>query len=163
MRLLGQMALVALVIGTSVAAASTERITASLVLTSALAWAFVPALQLMTGLWLVRGAVVERRIRGLEAYFDTHLPWSLSILAVHAVLLVWPATRGSGLTLVALAVVPTALTVVALTRMCREVLGVSAAAARRMVLVHQLLTLLLALAYIGWASAYLPRLVGLVS
>ncbi|MBA3639487.1 MAG: hypothetical protein H0W53_09405 [Acidobacteria bacterium] len=162
MRLLGQMALVALVIGTSVAAASTERVTASLVLTSAIAWAFVPLIQLGTGLWLIRGAATGRRTHALEAYFDTHRPWSLFILAFHAAILVWPSSRGFALMFVPAAVVPIALTALALTRLCREVLGASAGAARRMVVMHQLMTCAVAGAYAAWASAYLPRLVGLV-
>ncbi len=81
LRVLGYMALVALVIGTSVSAAATERVTLSLVLTSALAWSFVPLLQLGTGLWLVRSAGAGRRVAALERYFETHRPWSLFILA----------------------------------------------------------------------------------
>ena len=156
------MALTALVIGTSVVAASTERVTVPLVLTSAVAWAFVPLIQLGTGMWLVRGAVTGRRVGALEAYFGTHRPWSLFILAFHAVMLAWPASRGFALLLAPTAVVPIALTVRGLTRMCRETLGVSSGAARRMVMLHQLMTYFVVAAYAAWAGAYLPRLVGLI-
>ncbi len=163
MRLLGQMALVALVIGTSVTAAATERVALSLVVTSAPAWAFVPLLQLGTGLWLVRGVGRGRRVGALERYFDTHRPWSLFILAVHAVLLAWPASRASALMFFPLAAVPIGFTVLGLTAMCREALGMSSSASRRMVLTHQTVTYLMVAAYAAWASAYLPRLVGLLS
>ena len=156
------MALTALVIGTSVVAASTERVTLPLVLTSAVAWAFVPVIQLGTGIWLVRGAQPGRRIGALEAYFDTHQPWSLFILAFHAVMLAWPASRGFALMLAPTAIVPIAITVRRLTRMCRETLGVSPRAARRMVILHQLMTYVVVAAYVGWASAYVPRLVSLI-
>ena len=155
------MALVALVIGTSVAAAATERLTLGLVLISTLAWAFVPVIQLGTGLWLVRAAPVGHRRPVLERYFDTHSFWSLWILAVHAIFLMWPAARGQALLFLPLALVPAALTARALVRLCGEALDLPASTARRRVAVHQALTYLVVAAYASWASAYLPRVVGL--
>jgi hypothetical protein len=156
------MALTALVISTCVVATSTERVTVPLVITSAVAWAFVPLIQLGTGMWLVRGAAPGRRLTALESYFETHRPWSLFILAFHALMLAWPASRGFALLLAPTALVPIALTVRGLTRMCRETLDVSPGRARRMVMLHQLMTYLVVLAYAGWASAYVPRLVSLI-
>lgn len=161
MKVVGQMGLVALVIGTSVAAAATERVTIPLVLSSSLGWAFVPVIQLLTGLVLVRGAARGRRLHALERYFDTHRPWSLWILGVHAVFLLVPASRGLALGLVPFAILPALLTVRALVRVCREVLGMPATAARRAVALHQAITYVIVLAYAAWASAYLPRVVGL--
>ena len=161
LRLVGQMALVALVIGTSVSIAATERVTISQVLTGAAAWAFVPLIQLCTGLWVVRGAGPGRRVWALERYFDTHRPWSLFLLASHAVLLVWTPARSNRVFLLPFAAVPIALTVFALTRVCREVVGMSAASARRAVALHQAMTYAVLIAYLAWASAYLPRIVGL--
>jgi hypothetical protein len=156
------MGLVALVIGTSVTAAATERVTIPLVLTSTLAWAFVPGIQLFTGLVLVRGAAPGARVHALERYFDTHRPWSLWILGVHALFLVVPASRGVALLLVPFCVVPAVLTIRALVTVCREVLGMGVAAARRAVAVHQSMTYLIVLVYAAWASAYLPRVLGLL-
>lgn len=161
LRVLAQMALTALVIGTSVAAASTERVTASLVLTSSIAWAFVPLIQLATGLWFVRAASPGARGSALAAYFDTHRPWSLFILAFHAMILMWPASRGFTLMLAPAGVIPIGLTAVALVRLGKNVLGLSAGAARRNVAVHQAMTYVIVAAYAAWASAYLPRLMGL--
>lgn len=155
------MALVALVIGAAVSAAATERVTLSLVLTSALAWAFVPVIQLGTGCWLVRSAAPGRRVRALERYFATHPPWSMFILGFHAVLLGWPPARGYALFLLPLIAIPIALTVRALTSLCREVLGMPAGRARRAVAIHQGMTYAVFLAYAAWASAYVPRVVGL--
>lgn len=163
LRLVGQMVLVALVIGTSVAAAATERVTLSLVLTSTLAWSFVPVVQLLTGLGLTAGAATGRRLYALERYFETHPAWSLWILAVHAVFLLWPAARGLTLLLVPTGILPAVLTVRALRRVCSEALGMPAAAARRAVAVHQAITWMIVGAYVGWASAYVPRLVGWLS
>ena len=156
------MGLVALVIGTSVAAAATERVTIPLVLASSLGWAFVPVIQLLTGLVLVRGAARGCRLHALEQYFDTHRAWSLWILGVHAVFLLVPASRGVGLVLVPFALLPALLTIRALVRVCREVLGMPATAARRAVALHQAVTYVIVLAYAAWASAYLPRAVGLL-
>lgn len=156
------MGLVALVIGTSVAAAATERVTIPLVLSSSLGWAFVPVVQLLTGLVLVRGADRGRRVYALERYFDTHRAWSLWILGVHAVFLLVPASRGVALVLVPLALLPALLTVRALVRVCCDVLGMPATAARRAVALHQAVTYVIVLAYAAWASAYLPRIVGLL-
>lgn len=156
------MGLTALVIGTSVAVGATERVTIPLVLTTSLGWAFVPVIQLLTGLLLVRGAARGRRIDALERYFDTHRPWSFWILGVHALSLLVPASRGVPFVLVPLAILPAVLTVRALVRVCREGLGMSATAARRAVALHQAVTYAIVLAYAAWASAYLPRVVGLL-
>ena len=163
LRLLGHIALVALIIGTSVSAAATERVTISQVVTSAIAWAFVPVIQLATGLWLVRTAGAGRRVTALERYFATHRPWSLFILLVHAVLVSWTPARGYALFFIPLAAIPIAMTVVALKQVCRDVLGMTAAGARRAVAIHQAMTYLVVAVYAGWAGAYLPRLVGLFS
>ena len=163
MRVLGHMALIALVIGTAVSTAATERVTLGLVLTSALAWSFVPVLQLGTGLWLVRNAGPGRRMLALERYFDTHPAWSVFILGFHAVLLAWPPSRGYALLLAPLAIFPIVLTMFSLTRLCREVLGMTTGTATRAVLVHQAMTYVVVAVYAGWASAYLPRIIGLLS
>jgi hypothetical protein len=157
------MALVALVIGLAVSAAATERVTLSLVLTSALAWAFVPVIQLGTGCWLVRTAAPGRRVAALERYFATHRPWSMSILGFHALMLGWAPARGYALLLLPLIAIPIAMTVRSLTNLCREFLGMPAGQARRAVAVHQGMTYAVVAAYAAWASAYLPRIVGLFS
>jgi hypothetical protein len=157
------MVLVALVIGASVSAAATERVTLSLILTSTLAWSFVPLLQLATGLWLVRSAGAGRRVRALERYFETHRPWSLFVLAFHALLLGWPPSRGYAPFLAPLAIIPAGVTMLSLMRMCREVLGMTPRRATLAVMVHQAMTYLLVGLYAGWASAYFPRIVGVLS
>ena len=163
MRLAGQMSLVALVIGTSVVAAATERVTIPLVLMSTLAWGFVPVIQLLTGAVLVRGAAAGRRVHALERYFATHRAWSLWILGVHTLFLIVPASRDVALLFVPLAIPAAVLTMRELMGVCREVLGMPAAAARRAVAVHQTMTYLIVVAYVVWASAFLPRIAGLLS
>ena len=163
MRLIGHMALVALIIGTSVAAAATERLTLPLVLGSAMAWSFIPVIQALTGLWLVRGAAPGQHVRALERYFETHRPWSLWILAAHAMFLWWPALREMALLVVPTGVLPAVLTIRALRMVCRDVIGMPPPAARRAVATHQAITYVIIAAYACWASAYLPRLVRVLS
>lgn len=163
MRLLGQILFVALVIGTSVTAAATERVTLSLVLSGMIGWGFVPLAQLGTGLWLTRQAAAGRRQQALEQYFDTHVAWSLWILAVHALFVVWPVSRRFALLLLSTGLLPGVLTARALLNLCRRELGMSERASRRAVAVHQGSTCLAAAAYVAWASAYVPRVVGLFS
>jgi hypothetical protein len=106
----------------------------------------------------------ERDLRdAVERYFETHRPWSLFILSFHALLVGWPPSRGYALFLVPLAIVPIGLTMLSLMRMCREVLGMTARGATLAVAVHQAMTYVMVGIYAGWASAYLPRLVGLIS
>jgi hypothetical protein len=52
---------------------------------------------------------------------------------------------------------------VSLMKVCREVLGMTPRRARLAVVVHQVMTYLLVAGYAGWASAYLPRLVRVLS
>jgi hypothetical protein len=150
-RLLGQMTLVALVIGVSLSAASTERVDFRLVLSTSLAWSFVPALQLLTGLVLTRGSA--DRLRALEAYFRTHVPWSLWILGVHALFVVATPARDAALWVALTAVVPAVLTARALLALCRSRLALSPRAARRRVAVHQALSYGLVLLYVEFAVA----------
>lgn len=157
-RLLGTMGLVAVIIGTSVSVAATERIDWSLMLTSSLAWSFVPILQLLTGTVLVLPRKRMGRIDALEAYFSTHVPWSLWILGVHALLLLTGLTRDVAHWVVITAAIPAALTVRLLLAFCRERLGMDAPAARRQVVLHQLLSYTLVILYLNFAVALWPRL-----
>lgn len=154
------MALIALVIGSSVTVSSTERITLPLVLAGAIGWSLVPCLQLLTGLLLLRGSshAVERS-RALHRYFDTHWPWSLWILTAAALTLV-PATRTFAVWILLTAGVPLIWTVRLLFRYCREVLHLPAPLALRRVALHQAATCALALAYVNFAVALWPRVLG---
>lgn len=153
------MALVALVIGTAVAASATERVTLSLVLTGAIGWAFVPVLQLLTGLVLV-GRAGGDRVWLLDRYFATGWPWLMWILAAHAAVVVIPISRNLGLWMVATAAVPVLWTGRLLWAFCREALRLDRTQTRRAILVHQGVTYALVLAYICIAVALWPRIVG---
>lgn len=160
--LLSRMALVALIVGTSVTVSATERVDASLVLSGFAGWAFVPVAQLLTGLLLVRGSG-PRTIAALERYFATHWPWSLWILAAHGVFLIVPASRGYGLWIMLTAAVPVLWTVRLLLQLCRETLGLSLAEARKRVVAHQAATVTIAVGYVSVAVALWPRIIGLLA
>jgi hypothetical protein len=157
--LLGRMALVALVIGTSVSVSSTERIDVSLLLSGWIAWSFVPVLQLLTGAVLVRGAAMPRT-RALGEYFGTHWPWSLWIIGMHAAILLIVPARDLSLWLAITAAVPAVATIRLLIDFCRGRLGMSRRLAIRRVATHQALTVALILSYANFAVALWPRVAG---
>lgn len=160
-KLAARMALVALVIGTAVTVAAAGRVTIPLLITGVLGWSFVPVLQLLTGLLLVRNGSGPR-LRQLERYFATHWPWSIWILAFHAaLLLVPPAYAGVWLTTTAMA--PILWTVMLLLEFCRRELMLDRRTAVRRVALHQAVTYLLVLGYVSIAVALWPRILGLVS
>jgi hypothetical protein len=158
--LLGRMALIALVIGTAVTGSATERITASLVLAGVIGWSFVPVIQLLTGLLLVRG-FAPNRTQLLGAYFATHRPWSLWILAAHAVFLLSPAARPYAFWITATAAIPMVLTVRLLQRFCRDELRLDPRRSWGRVALHQSATYTIAFAYVFVAVALWPRILGL--
>jgi hypothetical protein len=157
-KLLGHMALVALVIGVSVTVAATGRVTLPLVISGAVGWGFVPVLQLMTGMLIVRGARGPL-VRRLEGYFTLHWPWSVWIVAFHAALLLLPS-RWSGLWLAATASVPILFTTWLLLAFCQQELSLPRRLAVRRVGEHQVVTYALVLAYVSVAIALWPRIVG---
>lgn len=155
-RLFGRMILVALVIGTSVTVSATERVTLSLVVAGAIGWSFVPVLQLLTGVMLVRGFDVQL----LDRYFAMGWPWSLWIVATHAALLLSSGGRGLGMWITLTATVPILWTIWLLLAFCREDLGLDLRQCRRRVAAHQAITYALVLAYVWLAVALWPRIVG---
>lgn len=155
-RLVGRMALVALVIGTSLSVSATGRIDLWLVLSTSLGWGFVPALQLLTGLILVRG--LGGKEPALAAYFDTHTPWSLWIVGVHALFLLVAPARDEALWTALTAVIPAILTVRLLLGLCERDLGMARHVARRRVAAHQAATYGLVFVYVALAVALWPRI-----
>ena len=155
MRVFGFMLLVSLIIGTATAAAATGRVTLSLVGSGALGWSFVPVLQLLTGLILIRGPRGEWLVQ-LERYFELHWPWSLWILAYHAALLLLP-TRALGTWLALTGVVPMVVTARLLLHFTRVHVVDDRRAAIRRVVLHQAVTYSVFLAYAAVAVALWSR------
>ena len=153
------MLLIAIVVGAATAAGATGRITWSLLVSGTLVWSFVPVVQLLTGLLLVRGAKIGRR-RALESYFSTHRAWSLWLLAVAATLLLLPNPTVSILYVAATFLIPAIVNVRLLLACCRRDLGFSPPVARRRVLIHQLVTAMVLLAYGAYGIALIDRMSG---
>ena len=153
------MALIALVIGSAMAVAATGRLTLSLAASTTLVWSWVPLVQLLTGLLLVRGADIGVA-RALEGYFQTHRPWSLWLLACAVAIALLPNPGGALLLLAATFVVPLVVTVRMLKVFCRRELGLGAAQTRRRVALHQAVTWTVVLVYGGYAIALIPRVSG---
>jgi hypothetical protein len=158
MLILARMAGIALVLATAMSVAATGRVTFSLLASGFICWSVVPALQLLTGLWMVRGAPVTRTA-ALEGYFATHRPWSLWILAMGGVLFFLPDPGRAVLYAAATAIVPTALTFRELTRFSLTVLGDPPRAARRRAAVHEGITIALGLIFIELSVALWPRVI----
>lgn len=155
-RIVGRMALLSVILGVSFSAAATERVDAGLVVSTSLAWSFVPVVQLLTGLVLTRGSA--KRFTALDAYFATHRPWSLWILGIHALFLLAGPARSAALWLALTAVVPAVWTARLLVTMCRDRLGLSARESRRRVAIHEVLSCGLILLYVWFAAALGARL-----
>ena len=161
MRVLGQMILVSMVIGTAMSTAGTGRIDLSLVFWESLAWAFVPVIQLATGLVLVSGGREALGSR-LTAYFDTHRPWSLWLLIVAGGLVAVPRLQGFTYWIAPTIVVPVVFTVRSLTALCRDRMGMTVFAARRRVTLHQGITWTIFAVYFALSVALWPRIVSLL-
>lgn len=117
--------LVAVVLGTSLAIASTGTVGLGLVASTTLAWSFVVLIQLLAALAIV-GTAPRRTIptgRAVHEFFGLHVPWSSWLLgwAVWA----WtisPLERHSGWVLWT-ALVPAVWTALLIYRYCRDVLA----------------------------------------
>jgi hypothetical protein len=97
----------------------------------------------------------------LADYFATGRYWSTWILAFTGVMLVAPRPFSIERIAIVTAVVPVALTTLALVRL-RLHFGDSRAAAWRRVLLHQTVTHTLVILYFAWAVALWPRLIAMV-
>lgn len=150
---------IAVLFGIVTSIAATGRITAWLVAGQTAAWAFVPALQLLTAMVLVTAAR-ERRVsfpRAVELFFAGHAPWSLWLVFFAASHTVAPSI---GMTLLT-ALVPLVWTARIVSAYAREVLALPRRSARARAMVHQVATVLLIVAYIDLATALSVRVMAM--
>jgi hypothetical protein len=144
--------LVALVVGTVVTLTNAGQLFPTLLLGSVISWSWVPALQLAAAAALI--AVVRRRpvplSSAVDLFFRGHLPWSLWLMGLAAVLMVrFPQGLNGASNLRPLflsALVPIAWTWVITFCFCRTVLALSRARAVAWTLAYQAVI---------WSSAYL--------
>jgi hypothetical protein len=158
-------ALVALVLGVTIAMLSTGRATPALVASTTLTWSYVVVLQLAIALALVapRARRTVGVARAIDLFFAGHAPWSIFLLLAAVILplpLPPPFTRWPGY-FEATAVVPLVLTARIVAAFFEQVLALDRGAARRAALLHQAITWTVFVAINWMASAFLPRLVQL--
>jgi hypothetical protein len=128
-----------LLFGALVAITATGHITLGLMFHITLSWNVLIAWQALAGAVIVLPAM-DRRVslsRAFELLFLAYVPWALYGLAMTA-LAVLAEPDLSALVVAVTAVVPIAWTSVLVAGFCRTVLGKTAAGARRLTLVHQL-------------------------
>lgn len=141
-----------LLFGALVAITATGHITLGLTFHITLSWSFLIAWQALAGGVIILPAP-NRRVslpRAFELLFLAYVPWSLYALTMTALAVL--AEPNLPILIVALTgVAPLAWTSVLVAGFCRTVLGKTAAAARRLTLVHQLVIWGGTLAYIWFA------------
>ena len=151
-QLLQRLGVMLLVIGIAVPVMAVQRVTILLVVTAALSWSFVLAIQ-VTVAALVIASVPARPIGMLEAlnlWFAAHLPYTVWMLAVSV--LMATSRHASAELLIASAIVPAAWTFVTVSAFCRVVLQTGRAGAWWRATAHQLLVWTIALGYVAWAA-----------
>ncbi len=152
-RALRRPALVLLVIAVAVPIMAVQRVTVGLVLTAALSWSFVVAIQLLVGAVVVASAPA-RRIeirRALDLWFAGSLPYSIWLLLAAAAM--GSAQHAGSMALfIATALVPSLWTTAIVAAFCRTVLRTSRAGARWRAALHFLVVWAIGLSYVAWAA-----------
>jgi hypothetical protein len=153
--------IVTLVIGTAVPIMAVQRITLGLLVSSALSFSFVVAIQMAVGAAIIATAASRRTSlpRALDLWFAGHLPYSLWLLIVAA----WFANRPASALdqLIVLALIPAAWTAVIVAAFSRQVLGTGRAGARWRAAAHFVVIWaigfeLVALSAGGWFQVWAP-------
>ena len=164
-RLLRRPLLIGLVLGVSVALGATGRASAGLVLSCALAWSFVPAVQLAAFALTTR--IVTGRppadARAVDLFFMNHLPWSLWLLTVSGGAALafpdgvagWPDAVHAAAT--ASILVPIAATARITRAYFGEVAGLPPRRARAATALYQGLVWAFAIGFASWAVQVGPR------
>ena len=153
--------IVVLTIGTAVPIMAVQRITLGLLVSSAVSFSFVVAIQMAVGAAIITTAASPRVSlpRALDLWFAGHVPYSLWLLAVAAAFAAMPAASMD--LLIALAIIPAIWTAVIVAAFCRRVLGTSRRGARWRATIHFLAIWavgfeLVALSAGGWFQVYGP-------
>jgi hypothetical protein len=154
----------AVIAGITTAAAATGRITWSLALSGALCWSFIAVVQMTAAAAVIapstrgKGARQGPSLpRAIELFFFGHAAWSLWLLLSAAFLVAVPGLARTDI-VVATAVLPFAWTAVVVFAFFRQVLQLERVNAAIWTAIHQSLTALVFLLYVGWAVQLWPRL-----
>jgi len=151
-RLLRRPAMVLLAIAVLVPIAAVQRVTLALVVTAALSWSFVIAIQMIVGASVIGSAParVVRGLRALDLWFAGHIPYSLWMLVSFGIMAL-SSTDPLRLAIAA-AIIPAIWTAFIVTAFCRTVLRTSVRGARWRAAAHFLVTWVITLSYIAWAA-----------
>ena len=134
-----------------------------LVVTAALSWSFVLAIQVAVAT-LVIASVPTRpigRLESLNLWFAAHLPYTVWMLAVSV--LMATSRHASAELLIASAIIPATWTFVIVSAFCRVVLQTGRAGAWWRATAHQLLVWTIALSYVAWAAGGWFQVLGSVA
>ena len=160
-RALARIVAPAMLAGMATAAAATGRISWSLAMTGAACWSFIGPLQALTAAAVILPS--NRRVpfpRALELFFVGHAAWSSWLVSSAAVLVAAPAALPLDAVLLS-ALVPLVWTAIVIYAFFRQVLQLERWRAATWTAIHQALTALVMVLYVGWAVQLWPRLLGL--
>jgi hypothetical protein len=151
-RLLRRPAMVLVAIAVLVPIAAVQRVTLALVVTAALSWSFVIAIQMIVGASVIGSAParVVRGLRALDLWFAGHIPYSLWMLVSFGIMAL--SSTDPLRLVIAAAIVPAIWTAFIVTAFCRTVLRTSVSGARWRAAAHFVATWAITLSYIAWAA-----------
>jgi hypothetical protein len=150
--LFARLATILLVIGVIVPLMAVQQVTIGLVATAAVSWSFVLAIQALVGASVILSAPARRvrALRALDMWFAGHLPYSLWMLVVAALM---AGTTSAGLAFIVLsALVPAAWTAMIVSAFCRTVLDTTRTGARWRSAAHQIIVWAIGLTYVAWSA-----------
>jgi hypothetical protein len=150
--LLVRPAMFLLALGTAVSIMLTRRPTLDVIALSAVFWSFVVVVQLVAGAVVIASAPARQvgLLRGLDLWFAGHLPYSLWLLIVAAMVEI--SGKSSPVIFLLSALIPAAWTMVIAAAFCRTVLATTRAGARWRMALHQAAILCVAAVYVLWAA-----------
>lgn len=160
-RALRRPALCMLLVGTSVAIASTGRISPTLLASTTISWSWVVLLQLAIAMAMVqplpRG--IDRAFpRALELWFSGHAPWTIWLLLLAPVARLFPDLPVEALVVSML--VPIVWTARIAAAFSRVVLGRTAVESWARAAAHQAAVVALILSFVAWSAGGWFRLLG---
>ena len=152
-----------LAIAVAIPIMAVQRVTIGYVAVTAISWSFVLLIQLSIALLLVM-SVPSRPIsvsRALDLWFAGHLPYSLWLLVISAV--VANLESASVEMVIVLALIPSLWTSAILSAFCRVVLGTSRRGARRRAVLQFIVAWVFGLEYVALGSGGWFQVVGPVT
>ncbi len=159
MRVAARALIPAAIAGVATTISATGRISWSLALSGALCWSLLTVLQAATAAAVVAPSVRgTERARAFDLFFLGHAGWSLWLLVAAAAVFAAPLVVPLNLVLLSV-LVPFVWTAFVVQAFFRHVVGLDRRRAIVRTAIHQTLTVLVILIYVGWAVQLWPRLI----